>query len=141
MRTRCAVLFAGVLVAVIPQWAQPAAKTRAESRSWTPPRTADGDPDLEGAWTESTITPLERPVPLAAKPYLTDQAAEAYEKRFVTGRTEDRRAGGPEVDGACSYNEFSRDRGTKVIESRRTGVSQFVGALPDWRASTSARAV
>ena len=62
-------------------------------------------------------------------------------KRFVTEQTEDRRDGGPEADVARSHNEFWRDRGTKVIESRRTGVSQFVGALPDWRASTSARAV
>ena len=122
MRTRCAVLVAGVLVAVIPQWAQPAAKTRAESRSWTPPRTADGDPDLEGPWTNSTLTPLERPALLAGKPYLADQAAEAYEKRFVDGQTEDRRRGGPDADGARSYNEFWRDRGTKVIESRRTSL-------------------
>jgi hypothetical protein len=111
-----------VLVAVIPQWAQPAAKARAESRTWTPPRMADGDPDLEGTWTNSTITPLERPAPLAGKPYLTDQEAEAYEKRFVTEQTEDRRDGGPEADVARSHNEFWRDRGTKVIESRRTSL-------------------
>ena len=122
MRTRCAVLVAGVLVAVIPPWAQPAAKTRAESRTWTSPRTADGDPDLEGAWTNSTITALERPAPLAGKPQLTDQEAEAYRKRSVTGQTEDRRGGGPEADGARSNNEFWRDRGTKVIESRRTSL-------------------
>jgi hypothetical protein len=109
-----------VLVAVIPQWAQPAVKARAESRTWTPPRTADGDPDLEETW--STITPLERPAPLSGKPYLTDPEAEACEKRLVTERTEDRRDGGPEADVARSYNEFWRDRGTKVIESRRTSL-------------------
>lgn len=122
MRTRCAVLVAGVLVAVIPQWAQPAAKARAESRTWTPPRTADGDPDPEGTWTNSTVTPFERPAPLAGKPYLTDQEAQAYERRFVSEQTGDRRDGGPEADVARSYNEFWRDRGTKVIESRRTSL-------------------
>jgi hypothetical protein len=110
MRTRCAVLVAGVLVAVIPQWAQPAAKARAESRTWTPLRTADGDPDLEGTWTNSTIAPLERPAPLAGRPYIN------------TEQTGDRREGGPEADVARSYNEFWRDRGTKVIESRRTSL-------------------
>jgi hypothetical protein len=28
---------------------------------WTLPRTADGTPDLQGNWTNATITPLERP--------------------------------------------------------------------------------
>jgi hypothetical protein len=120
MRTKCGVLVAGVLVAVIPLWAQPAAKAKAESRTWTPPRTSGGQPDLEGTWTNTT-TPLERPAALAEQ-YLTDQEIEAYEKRFVIEQTGDRRSGGPEAGVARSYNEFWRDRGTKVIESRRTSL-------------------
>lgn len=30
-------------------------------RAWTAPRTADGHPDLQGTWTNATLTPLERP--------------------------------------------------------------------------------
>ena len=30
-----------------------------------PPRTPWGDPDLQGVWTGSTLTPLERPAALA----------------------------------------------------------------------------
>ena len=36
------------------------------------PRTPDGHPDLQGVWTNATITPLERPKAFAAKPTLND---------------------------------------------------------------------
>jgi hypothetical protein len=29
--------------------------------AWIPPRTPDGHPDLQGFWTNATITPFERP--------------------------------------------------------------------------------
>ena len=44
------------------------------------PRTPDGHPDLQGIWTNATITPLERPAALANKPTLTDAEPAALEK-------------------------------------------------------------
>ena len=32
-----------------------------KEKPWTAPRTPDGHPDLQGTWTNGTITPLERP--------------------------------------------------------------------------------
>ena len=108
-----------------PAWCQGstvAAKAKAEAKTWTVPHTPDGQPDLQGTWSNTTLTPLERPADLANKPYLTEQEAAEYEKRTFANITGDRRDGGPEADVARSYNEFWRDRGTKVIASRRTSL-------------------
>ena len=37
-----------------------AGKPAAPARKWVVPRTPDGKPDLQGNWTNATITPLER---------------------------------------------------------------------------------
>ena len=43
-----------------------------KSTSWKPPRTADGQPDLQGVWLNISATPLERPKALEGRPSLTD---------------------------------------------------------------------
>src|SRR5262245_26452866 len=48
--------FAGVQSAGQAPSAKPASKS-----TWTPTRTPDGQPDLQGYWTNATFTPLERP--------------------------------------------------------------------------------
>jgi hypothetical protein len=45
----------------------------------SPPRTPWGHPDLQGRWTNATVTPLERPDELGAREFFT--AAEAAEYR------------------------------------------------------------
>ena len=57
MRRRCvATVF---VVTAMVSLAVPAAGQRAHE--WTVARTLDGQPDLQGAWSFATITPLERP--------------------------------------------------------------------------------
>ena len=54
-----------------------------QAKKWTALRTPDGHPDLQGFWTNSTVTPLERPAELAIKEFFTEEEAEAFEKDRV----------------------------------------------------------
>jgi hypothetical protein len=92
------------------------------SKAWTPQRTVDGQPDLEGVWTNSTLTPLERPAEFAGKEFLTEQEAADYVKRLLQQVNTDRRDGGAQVDVGRSYNEFWRDRGNNLVADRRTSL-------------------
>jgi hypothetical protein len=88
-----------------------AAEAKAAPKSWTISRTADGQPDLQGLWTNATITPLQRPRELAGKAVFSEQEVAEREKRILGDLSTDRRDGGAEVDVGRSYNELWRERG------------------------------
>jgi hypothetical protein len=80
-----AAVIAVILLAAVPVAGQapPAAKTSpaAPAKNWTPTRTAWGDPDLQGVYSNSTIVPLERPADLAGKAELTqEESAKRFQK-------------------------------------------------------------
>jgi hypothetical protein len=55
----------------------------APTAAWTVPRTTDGQPDLQGHWTNDTYTPLERPVELGDQATFSAEEAEAFFKSRV----------------------------------------------------------
>ncbi len=55
--------------------------TATRAAGWVVPRTADGQPDLEGVWENNSATPLERPAQFAQKPRLSDEELATLERR------------------------------------------------------------
>ena len=71
-------------LAPVPASGQNQAQTEKDgARTWTPPRTPDGRPDLQGYWTTQTFTPLERPEYLAGKEFFTEEEAAALHQQLT----------------------------------------------------------
>ena len=114
-----------------------AAKTspKARAKNWTIPRTADGHPDLQGTWTNATLTPMERPSEFAGKATVTDAEARAYEKKDLETNDIDKpdapllaRAGSAETGG---YNNLFIDRGSELARVDGVKRTSLVVDPPD----------
>ena len=113
MRTTLALVMACVCLA-----GSAALLAQADER-WTAPRTAWGVPDLQGIWTNATLTPIERPAAMAGKDALTAEEAAAFE---VTS-AERRAASDTFIPGNVgAYNQFWMDGGKNVTGDRRTAL-------------------
>jgi hypothetical protein len=98
------------------------AATAPAAKAWTAPRTAEGQPDLQGVWDYRSATPLERPREFAGKEFLTDQEVADVE----------RRAKELELKGRAQsiHPVWWLDYGTNVVGTRR---SSLVVDPPDGR--------
>ena len=121
-----------VMLAAPVQGQHPIAKA-----GWTVPRTPDGHPDLQGIWTNATLTPMERPAAFAGKATLTDAEASAYEKKDLAASNIDqkdssllRQTGDTETGG---YNNLFIDRGSELARVDGVKRTSLIIDPPDGR--------
>ena len=79
------------------------------------PRTPWGDPALSGAWTNATMTPLQRPTDLGDKQFLTEEELATRQGEVSERSSLDNR---PRTETGA-YNEFWMERGSL---NRRTSL-------------------
>ena len=126
MKRRPLVSIAVLAIAVAVGWLAPRPAAGQQAGA---PRTAWGDPDLQGVWDYRTVTPMERPEQFEGQEFLTAEEAAELEQQAVESQV-DRppRAGDP-----GTYNQFWMDFGTNIIGTRRTSlvVDPSDGRIPD----------
>ncbi|MBZ5601856.1 MAG: hypothetical protein LAO79_06090 [Acidobacteriia bacterium] len=85
-------------------------------------QTKAGPPDLQGFWTNATITTMERPAAFAAKPTITAEEAKQYaQKAEKELNAQDGQSDGPLIAAAGSsgtggYNVLFVDRGSELAK-------------------------
>ena len=120
MKRRCLARAVGVMTCIV---SASVATGGQEAGGWSVPRTPWGDPDLQGTYTNKTITPVQRPAELADREFLTEEEITTLERerlernerlllrpavRTTVGNVDQG------VDGAPgAYNNFWLDGGTR----------------------------
>jgi len=120
--------------------------------TYSAPRTVDDVPDLQGVWTNNTITSLTRPERFGNQLVLTAEEAFELEKEvadYNSGRDlpsdPDREAPVKDrIETADSYNNFWMDTGTQVIVYNNEFRSSIIvdppnGQVPDYTVQARAR--
>ena len=107
-RSVVTVFVVGMIMALMPL---PVAGQSASN--WTLPRTPDGHPDLQGAWSFATITPLQRPSQYEGRERLSEEEVVALNADAATRASSERRSElTAQRDVDLAYDQFWWDRGT-----------------------------
>ena len=104
-----------------------------EPDGWTVPETPWGDPDLQGTYTNKTITPVQRPDELAGREFLTEEEITELERnavdrneRLLLGPARKTTVGG----NVGNYNNFWMDGGTNPTGRTSLIIDPTDGRIP-----------
>ena len=98
----------------------------AQTTATETPRTSWGDPDLQGVWDYSSITPMQRPAEYGDREFLTEEEvaqleAAAEERDRAAAAAPVTRAEAGDRGGANSHSfVWGLELGTQIVEDRRT---------------------
>ena len=116
------------------------------AKVWVVPRTPDGKPDLQGTWSNASLTPFERPKEFSGKEFFSQEEAAQFTRTALDQSNRDRRGATAEADVAGAYNEAWFERGTKLSANLRTSIvvepadGRVPALTPEARAAAAARA-
>ena len=120
-------MLAGLIVVALamtlPVAAQaPASKAKAPAATkWTMPRTPDGQPDLQGIWTNSSYVPMERANGVTKEFYSPEEAAAAVNR--AAARDAEQATPGTTGDVHYDHTQFGLDRSqSDLIPDLRTSL-------------------
>jgi hypothetical protein len=108
-----------------------AARAQAQRTPW-------GDPDLQGKWSNATLTPLQRPAELGDKQFFTEDEAKTYVRQRIAATSGDANIEADKSTGNVgSYNDAWMDRGNDIVPTRRTSliVEPANGRVPPFTAA------
>ena len=103
---------------VIAQAPAPSTPSRGAAKPWKVARTPDGQPDLQGFWSNTTYVPLERPKNVTKEFYTPEEAAEMIKKAALTEKSRPSRAPSPTSTTTSHSSGWTAAR----ARSRRTSV-------------------
>lgn len=116
------------------------ARAQTAVADWTPPRLADGRPDLQGVWLSNTATPLQRPEVFADRAQLTDEEVAALRARveriFRNGRSAFATPEGAffaALDDVETYEAWSTSSSIGMVDVWVTDRTSLVVDPPDGR--------
>jgi hypothetical protein len=91
-----------------PTTAKAAPASAAGSKAYKAPRTPDGQPDLQGFWTNSTYVPLQRPNGVTKEIYTPEEAEAAI--KAAAAREAEQTEPGTTADVHYDFTQFGLDR-------------------------------
>src|SRR4029453_3692112 len=129
--------FVAVALASVPLAGQSKPSVRTPDPGYVVPRTPDGHPDLQGVWSNNSVTPMTRPAQWKDKERLTDAEVEEL-KQLVAQYTDQ---GGDAIFGSLVQMALqAKEKGQfdQTSYDRTTGnYNQFWMADRDWDNRTS----